>query len=47
LPKKRARKLNAKRTNNSINKWKNELNRQFSKEEVQTASKYMKNAQHL
>jgi hypothetical protein len=35
------KKLNTKRTNNPINKWTNELNRQFSKE-VEMARKYMK-----
>jgi hypothetical protein len=35
------KKLSTKRTNNLINKWANELNRQLSKE-VQMANKYMK-----
>jgi hypothetical protein len=29
-------------SNNPLNKWANELNRQFSKEEAQMAKKYMK-----
>jgi hypothetical protein len=37
--------LNTKRTNNPINKWTNELNRQFLKE-VQMPNKYMKTVQH-
>jgi sugar diacid utilization regulator len=35
-------KLNIKRISNSINKWANELNRKFSKEDVQIGNKYMK-----
>jgi hypothetical protein len=31
-----------KRTNNPIKKWANELNKQFSEEEVKNANKYMK-----
>jgi hypothetical protein len=36
------KKLNSHRINNSIKKWAHEFNRQFSKEEVQIANKYMK-----
>jgi hypothetical protein len=38
---KECNKLNTKRTNNPINKWENEFNRQFSKE-VQMANEYMR-----
>jgi hypothetical protein len=38
---KRSKILNTKRSNNPINKWANELNREFSKE-VQITNEYMK-----
>jgi hypothetical protein len=34
--------LISQRTNNPMNKWTNELNRQFSKQEIQMANKHMK-----
>jgi hypothetical protein len=36
------KKLTSQRTNNPLNKFTNELNRQFSKEEAQMANKHMK-----
>jgi hypothetical protein len=39
---KELKKLNTRRINNPINKWTNELRKQFSKEEVQMANKYKK-----
>jgi hypothetical protein len=36
------KKLNSQRINKPMKKWEHELNRQFSKEEVQMTNKYMK-----
>jgi hypothetical protein len=36
------KKLNPQRINTPVKKWAHELNREFSKEEIQMASKYMK-----